>query len=44
MKPCSRKALHSSNLLQQFGFGSKNTVASALTLQQHARRHLPSAK
>lgn len=28
MKPCSHKALHSSNLLQQFGFGSKNTVAS----------------
>lgn len=28
MKPCSCKALHSSNLLQQFDFGSKNTVAS----------------
>ena len=28
MKPCSRNALHSNNLLQQVGFGSKNTTAS----------------
>ena len=28
MKPCSRKALHSSNLLQSVGFGSKNTVSN----------------
>jgi len=28
MKPCSHKALHSNNLLQQVGFGSKNTAAS----------------
>lgn len=27
MKPCSRKALHSNNFLQQVGFGVKNTVA-----------------
>ncbi len=27
MKPCSRKALHSNNFLQQVGFGAKNTVA-----------------
>ena len=28
MKPCSRKALFSKNLLQEIGFGSENTVAS----------------
>lgn len=28
MKPCSRKAMPSGNLLQYIGFGSKNTVAS----------------
>lgn len=28
MKPCSRKSLHSSNMLQDIGFGSKNTVAN----------------
>lgn len=28
MKPCSRKAMPSGNLLQDIGFGSKNTVAS----------------
>lgn len=27
MKPCSRKAMPSGNLLQDVGFGSKNTVA-----------------
>ena len=28
MRPCSRKAMHSGSLLQDVGFGSKNTVAS----------------
>jgi len=28
MKPCSRKAMPSGNLLQVVGFGSNNTVAS----------------
>lgn len=28
MKPCSRKAMPSGNLLQDIGFGLKNTVAS----------------
>ena len=28
MKPCSRKVLRSGNLLQDTGFGSKNTIAS----------------
>lgn len=28
MKPCSYKAMPSSSLLQDLGFGSKNTVAS----------------
>lgn len=28
MKPCSRKAMHSGSLLQDIGFGSKNSVAS----------------
>ena len=28
MKPCSRKVLHSSNSIQNFGFGEKNTTAS----------------
>lgn len=28
MKPCSRRVLPTSNLLQNVGFGSKNTVAS----------------
>ena len=28
MKPCSRKAMHSGSLLQDVGFGAKNTVAS----------------
>lgn len=27
MKPCSHKALHSNNFLQQVNFGAKNTVA-----------------
>ncbi|RYL22099.1 hypothetical protein [Acinetobacter piscicola] len=28
MKPCSRKVMQRGNLLQDIGFGSKNTVAS----------------
>ena len=28
MRPCSRKAMHSGSLLQNVGFGTKNTVAS----------------
>ena len=28
MKPCARAAHYSSNILQNIGFGSKNTVAS----------------
>jgi len=28
MRPCSRKAMHSGSLLQDVGFGTKNTVAS----------------
>jgi hypothetical protein len=28
MKPCSRKVKHSGSLLQDIGFGTKNTVAS----------------
>lgn len=28
MKPCSRKTLHSGSLLQDVGFGIKNTIAS----------------
>lgn len=28
MKPCTRKAMFSSSLLQAIGFGQKNTVAS----------------
>lgn len=28
MKPCARKAMPSNNLLQELGFGSKNTAAS----------------
>lgn len=28
MKPCSRKVKKTGNLLQEIGFGSKNTVAS----------------
>lgn len=28
MRPCSRKAMHSGSLLQDVGFGAKNTVAS----------------
>lgn len=28
MRPCSRKAMHSGSLLQDIGFGAKNTVAN----------------
>lgn len=28
MKPCSRKVLHSSNMIQNIGFGLKNTVST----------------